>query len=165
MEDKSAVAREMRQQLAEALCAETTWHESAILREMRRQLEEFPCIIDCYYANPCPETFAPMQQMHEHQRQQVAQTEQQAENLRQMVEDIAVWRDSLGKNAANAEAAGNTELAERLTQEQVSWGNLQATVAADVREADELLVMMQEAFGREEARMAREAARLASSGS
>ncbi|MES2459006.1 MAG: hypothetical protein V4671_00375 [Armatimonadota bacterium] len=160
MDDESAYARH-----AAAIYAEATWHESAIEQEMRRQLEEYPAIIDRYYANPCPETFAPLREMHEQQRQKVAQAEQQPGKLRQMVSSLQARIQRVQQSVADAQAIEDGETAEKRTREHKGLEELLLSVQETLQQAEDTLAAAQEAFARAEAHMAREAARLAGSDS
>jgi hypothetical protein len=145
--------------------AEAMWHESAIARNMRRQLEEYPVIIDRYFANPCPETFAPLKELHEQQRQQVTQIKQARDNLRLMASDTAVRIEKLRQKAVAARAAGEPERADSITREQEAFGQTLVSVQETLQQAEDTLSAVQEAFARAEARMAREAARFTDSNS
>jgi predicted nucleic acid-binding Zn-ribbon protein len=143
--------------------AEAKWHESTIAKKMRRQLEEYPAIIDRYYANPCPETFAPLKALHEQQRQEVVQIKQARDNLRLMASDTEVRIEKLRQKAVAARAAGNPETADSIAREQEAFGQTLVSVQESLEQAEETLAAAQEAFARAEARMAREAVRFTDS--
>lgn len=140
---------------------EAMWHDSTIARELHRQLEERPSVIECYYANPCPETLAPLQEMQEHQRQEVARAEQLRDNLKQMVSSLKATTEGRRQSAAAARALGDRETAESRTREQASFEASLLSVQQTLEQAEETLVDAYALRARQEAFLAREADRLA----
>lgn len=105
------------QETAEELSLGAIWRESTIWRNLERDLEDFPLIVDRYHADPCPETFAPLQKRHEGNRRNVAEAEKQRGNLKQMTLNLTLTVENLRQKAVAAQAAGDSEKVDKMRQE------------------------------------------------
>ena len=150
----------LRQETTETLSRIAGWNESAILREMRREWKEYSPAIERYQRNPCRETFAALEEMHEAARQKLAQSEQACNDLTLVASRLEATIGKLRRKVGTAEAEGDEETALHLNLEQVAYEKLLISAREAAPQASESLRNLRIAFARQEAYMMGETSRI-----